>query len=84
MKGAYIGTEALATVVIHVTKLVAHRQAAVLSATACLAGLAIGAIMILGSYAGKQIADRISERAFVLVIELTMITAGVRFLVHGH
>lgn len=84
VKGAYIGTEALATVVIHVTKLVAHRQAAVLSATACLAGLAIGAIMILGSYAGKQIADRISERAFVLVIELTMITAGVRFLVRGH
>jgi uncharacterized membrane protein YfcA len=84
VKGAYIGTEALATVIMHVTKLVAYRQAAVLSATACLAGLAIGPVMILGSYVGKQIADRISERAFVLVIERTMSAAGLLFLGRGH
>jgi uncharacterized membrane protein YfcA len=84
VKGAYIGTEALATVVMHVTKLVAYRQAAVLSASGFVAGLAIGPTMILGSYAGKRIVDRISERAFVLVIELTMVAAGLLFLVRGH
>jgi uncharacterized membrane protein YfcA len=83
VKGAYIGTEALATVVMHVTKLIAYRQAAVLSATAFVAGLAIGPIMILGSYAGKRIVDRISPRVFVLVIELTMLAAGLLFLVRG-
>ena len=65
------------------TKLIAYRQAAVLSATALMAGLAIGPLMILGSYAGKRIVDRIPERAFVLVIELTMAAAGVLFLVRG-
>lgn len=83
LKGAYIGTEALATVVMHVTKLIAYRQAAVLSASALLAGLAIGPIMILGSYTGKRIVDRISERAFVALIELTMVAAGLLFLVRG-
>jgi uncharacterized membrane protein YfcA len=83
VKGAYIGTEALATVVMHVTKLVAYRQAAVLSATAMLAGAAMGPIMILGSYTGKRIVDRISERAFVVLIEATMVVAGALFLVRG-
>lgn len=83
VKGAYIGTEALATVVMHVTKLIAYRQAAVLSASAVLAGLAIGPIMILGSYTGKRIVDRISERAFVALIELMMVAAGLLFLVRG-
>lgn len=83
VKGAYIGTEALATVVMHVTKLIAYRQAAVLSASALLAGLAIGPIMILGSYTGKRIVDRISDRAFVTLIELTMVVAGLLFLVRG-
>ncbi|PWU24179.1 MAG: hypothetical protein C5B48_07350 [Candidatus Rokuibacteriota bacterium] len=83
VKGAYIGTEALATVVMHVTKLIAYRQAAVLSVAGLVAGLAIGPIMIAGSYAGKRIVDRIPERAFVLVIELTMVAAGVLFIVRG-
>lgn len=83
VKGAYIGTEALATVIMHVTKLVAYRQAAVLSGAAFVTGLAIGPIMILGSYTGKRIVDRISERAFVLIIEVTMLAAGLLFLVRG-
>ena len=83
VKGAYIGTEALATVVMHVTKLIAYRQATVLSGSALLAGLAIGPIMILGSYTGKRIVDRISERVFVALIELTMVAAGLLFLVRG-
>ena len=83
VKGAYIGTEALATVIMHVTKLVAYRHAAVLSGAAFVTGLAIGPIMILGSYTGKRIVDRISERAFVLIIEVTMLAAGLLFLVRG-
>jgi uncharacterized membrane protein YfcA len=69
VKGAYIGTEALSTVVMHVVKLVAYRQTAVLSGAAALTGLALGPVMILGSWAGKHIVDRLPGRWFVLVIE---------------
>lgn len=83
VKGAYIGTEALATVVMHLTKLVAYGQASVLTGAAALSGLLIGPVMIAGSWTGKRVVDRLPERVFVSVIELTMTAAGVLFLVRG-
>lgn len=83
VKGAYIGTEALATVVMHVTKLVAYRQAAVLDTPILVVGLGLGPIMIGGSWAGKRIVDRLPERVFVLIIEMTLVVAGLLFLIKG-
>lgn len=83
VKGAYIGTEALATVVMHVTKIVVYRQAAVLSTFAALAGLALAPVMILGSWLGKRIVDHVAPTMFVAIIEATMLAAGVLFLVRG-
>jgi uncharacterized membrane protein YfcA len=83
VKGAYIGTEALSTVVMHVTKLVAYRQTAVLTGSGVLIGLALGPIMIFGSWLGKRIVDRLPEKVFVAIIEGVLIVAGVFFLVRG-
>lgn len=83
VKGAYIGTEAMSTVVMHVTKLVAYREGSVLSLRTALAGLALGPLMIAGSWTGKRIVDRIPERVFVLLIEGTMVAAGLLFLIRG-
>ncbi|MGC2211002.1 MAG: sulfite exporter TauE/SafE family protein [Candidatus Korobacteraceae bacterium] len=82
-RGAYIGTEALSTVVMHIAKLIAYRQSAILPLHAVLAGLALGPIMVVGSFVGKRIVDRISERVFVAIIELTLLAAGVQFLWKG-
>lgn len=83
VKGALIGTEALATVVMHVTKLVAYRRVSILTAETVMIGAALGSIMIFGSFAGKKILDRLPERLFVLLVELTLIVAGLGFLIHG-
>jgi uncharacterized membrane protein YfcA len=83
VKGAYIGTEALCTVVMHVFKLIAYRQKAVLSGQDCLIGLTLGPVMVGGSYLGKRILDRVPERVFVWLIEAVLILAGVMFLVFG-
>ena len=83
VKGALIGTEALATVVMHVTKLVAYGSASVLTAAGLEIGLAIGAIMIAGSFIGKKLLDRLPERFFVLLIEATLLVAGLGFLIRG-
>lgn len=83
VKGAYIGTEALATVVTHVTKLVAYRASDVLSLRTILVGLALGPVMVAGSATGKRIVDRLPERAFVILIEVTLVVAGTLFLVRG-
>ncbi len=83
VKGAYIGTEALSTVVMHVTKLVAYRQAAVLSTHALIIGALLGPVMILGSYVGKRVVDRLPARVFVLLIEFTLVAAGLLFIWRG-
>jgi len=83
VKGAYIGTEASATVVMHLAKLAAYRQAAVLPDRAILAGVALGPVMIAGSWAGKRIVDRMPAQVFVTVIEVTMVGAGLLFLLRG-
>lgn len=83
VKGAYIGTEALSTVVMHVTKLVAYRRATVLPEASIVAGLAMGPIMILGSWIGKRVVDRLPRSAFVFLIEATMLAAGLLFLIRG-
>jgi uncharacterized membrane protein YfcA len=83
VRGAYIGTEAMSTVVMHVVKLVAYGQGALLTGEAMIAGLALGPIMVLGSWAGKRVVDRLPERVFVLLIELTLVAAGLLFLIRG-
>lgn len=80
VKGAYIGTEALSTVVMHVAKLIAYRESAVLPVQAIVSGLALGPIMVAGSFAGKRVVDRLPERVFVWIIDATLVAAGVLFL----
>lgn len=83
VKGAYIGTEALSTVVMHVTKLVAYGNASLLTGGSVAIGLALGPIMVAGSFTGKRIVDRLPERVFVVVIEGVLVVAGLLFLIGG-
>jgi uncharacterized membrane protein YfcA len=83
VKGALIGTEALATVVMHVSKLVAYGSTAVLTNRSVTVGVGLGSIMIFGSLIGKKILDRLPEKIFIFLIEATLLIAGLRFLIHG-
>jgi uncharacterized membrane protein YfcA len=83
VKSAYIGTEAAATVVMHVAKLVAYGTAALLTAATVGIGLVMAPAMIVGSVIGKRIVDRLPERVFVAIIEVVLVVAGLVFLIGG-
>ena len=83
VKGSYIGTEALATVVMRVATLAAYGSAALLTGSSLLTGLALGPVMILGSIVGKRIVDRLPEQIFVILIEVVLVVAGLGFLIGG-
>lgn len=83
VKGAYIGTEALSTVIMHATKLVAYGTASLLTTGTVAIGVALGSIMVAGSFTGKRIVDRLPDRVFVIVIEGVLIVAGLIFLIGG-
>ncbi|MBI4236097.1 MAG: sulfite exporter TauE/SafE family protein, partial [Chloroflexi bacterium] len=80
VKGAYIGTEALSTVVMHVTKLAVYGRYALLGLHTVVVGLVIGGVMFAGSYIGKRILSRLPERFFPYLVEGVMVIAGLLFL----
>lgn len=81
VKGAYIGTEAVTAVVTHTTKLAVYGTSGLMTAKGEAVGLLLGAVMVAGTYLGKRLVDRVSERTFVLVVEVVLVAAGVYFLV---
>ena len=83
VKGAYIGTEALAAVTMHVTKLVAYQGMAALSLRAALVGVLLGPLLVLGSFLGKRVVDRVSEKRFTRLVEAVLTVAGLVFLIGG-
>lgn len=83
VKSAYIGTEAAATVVMHLAKLVAYGTAALLTAATVGIGLLMAPAMIAGSWIGKRIVDRLPEPIFVAIIEVVLVVAGLVFLIGG-
>jgi uncharacterized protein len=83
LRGAYIGTDALVTVLMQVPKLGVFGVMDIIDRQILISGLFLIPFMIAGAFAGKMIVDRISETFFVLVIDMTLIVAGVSFLVRG-
>jgi len=82
-KGAFIGTEALAALLMHVVKMVVYGGTSLLSVNSVGVGLLMGVGLTAGSYVGTRIVSRVSERIFVLLVEATLVVAGLRFLVGG-
>jgi uncharacterized membrane protein YfcA len=67
----------------HVVKLMVYRQTSILSFNAIDTGLIIGPVMILGSWIGKRVVQRLPERWFVVLVELTLLFAGLNFLLRA-
>jgi uncharacterized protein len=83
VKSAYIGTEAAASVVMQVAKIVAYGFAAILAPSMAAIGLLMVPAMLAGSWLGKRIVDRMPERLFIAVIEVVLVVAGLVFLLGG-
>jgi uncharacterized protein len=82
-KGAYIGTEAMTAVVMHITKLGVYGSYALIGVRTLLIGLGIGAVMILGTFLGRKLLDRMPEKVFPHIIEGTLLISGILFLIRG-
>jgi uncharacterized protein len=80
VKGAYIGTEAMTAVVMHITKLGVYGTYSLVDLRSLLIGLAIGAIMILGTFLGKKSLDRLPEKIFPYLIDAVLLISGVLFI----
>ena len=78
---AYIGTEALASLVMQSVKLAVYGSFSIVSLTAVAYGLAIGAVMFVGAYLGRDLVRRIAPARFSLIIEGVLVVAAVILIV---
>lgn len=76
VKGAYLGTEAIASMGVHLAKLATFGGTGVLSWLTFWIGLALAPLMIAGAWWGKRIVDRISKQTFVLIVECSLIAGA--------
>jgi uncharacterized membrane protein YfcA len=79
-RAAYIGTEAASALTMHLTKLAAYGAGDLLTGQVLLYGAALTPATLLGAWVGKKIVGRISDRVFVLLVEIGLLAAGVLFL----
>ena len=83
MKGAYIGTDALATVLMQATKIAVYGGTNFLQSTIVLAGLAMIPCMVIGTWLGKKVLERLPEFVFAMLVETMLLMAGLNFLLRG-
>ena len=79
-RGAYVGTEAACVAVVHLAKTVVYGRYALVNAETGALGLAIGAVMFAGAWVGRRVLDRMSERAFVILVEALLVALGIFFV----
>jgi uncharacterized membrane protein YfcA len=80
---AFIGTEALTAVLMHLVKLTVYGRYALVDGSSIGIGLAIGPVMIVGSYLGKHLLERVPEQVFPRIIEAVLVVSGLQLLLLG-
>ncbi len=82
-RNAFIGTAAVATTSINVTKSATYAGFALLDGNALAISLVVGAIMVAGAYVGGMLVRHVPDRAFVYIVESVMLASGVALIVRG-
>lgn len=80
-RGAYVGTEAVCAMVMHLSRAAALARYALLTWEAFAVGALLGATMFAGSWLGRRLLDRMSDRVFLGVIEVLLLVMGLHSLV---
>ena len=83
VKGAYIGTEAMTAVIMHITKLGVYGNFSLIGARTLLIGAAIGVVMLAGTFLGYKLLPKVPGHLFPYIIEGVLVISGLLFIVRG-
>jgi len=79
-RGAFIATEAMCAGAMHVTRGLVFARYRMLTWETVMIGLVLGATMFAGSWIGRRLLDRMSDRVFLAVIEVILVVMGLQML----
>ncbi len=79
-RGAYIATEAVCALGMHATRAATFASYSLLGWEAVVIGGVLGSVMFAGSWLGRRLLDRMTDRVFLALIEALLILMGLQFL----
>jgi uncharacterized protein len=81
--GAYVASEAVTAVLMHLTKSITYGRYAALSGGDLLRGLALGSSLVVGSWTGRKLIHRLPEKEFALLVEILLAVSAVTLIGGG-
>jgi uncharacterized membrane protein YfcA len=79
-RAAYIGTEGVCTMLMHVTRGAVFARYALLTWEAVALGCVLGSIMFFGSWIARRLMERMSEQVFLWIVEGLLVVMGLQAL----
>ena len=79
-RAAYVGTESVCAMSMHLARGAALASFALLSWDAVAVGVVLGGTMFLGTWLGRRLLDRMSDRLFLHIIDALLIVMGLQSL----
>jgi uncharacterized protein len=79
-KGAYLGTEALSSLAMYLSKGIAFQRFGILDGRIAARGLAIGVTVMCGSWFAKRLVARLQVGRFQALMEAVMLVSGLTLL----
>lgn len=77
---AYVASEAFTALAMHLTKTIIYNKYALIGKKELYYGLFIGLAMILGSWTGKKIIEKLSREKFILFVEILLILSSFQLI----
>jgi uncharacterized protein len=81
--GAYVASEAVTAVLMHLTKSLVYGRYAALSGGDLVRGLALGSALVLGSWTGRTLIRRLPEKGFALLVEVLLAVSAISLIGAG-
>ena len=79
-RGAFLSTEAASSLALFISKVATFRELGALPLPAIIAGLVIGSSVMLGTFMGKAIVQRMSIGAFQHILDALLLCSGLSLL----
>ncbi|MFN3980285.1 MAG: sulfite exporter TauE/SafE family protein [Caldilinea sp.] len=77
---AYIASEAVTALAMHVTKTIVYQRYALIGVQELAYGLLLGVGMIAGSWTGKQIAVKLPKAKFIALVEVLLVLSALQLI----
>lgn len=77
---AYVASEAFTALALHLSKTIVYNKYSLINNKEIYYALFIGLAMILGSYAGRKIIEKIEREKFILLVEVLLVVTSLQLI----